>query len=203
MTRAHASARRLAAARTLSIVGHPGLLVPGAVASGIARADAPVPGLWLAGVAAALLVGCVLLYSLVQVRAGRWSHVDASAPRERAQLTAFLVPLLAGTALALWAAGLPATAGAAPAFGAAMVGGGHAGPRRLGRGPPAGGAGYAAALAGPWWVTALAGAVLAGGVAWSRVVLRRHTRAEAWLGLLLGAAAGAGFHAVALATAWG
>jgi membrane-associated phospholipid phosphatase len=40
-------------------------------------------------------------------------------------------------------------------------------------------------------------AALAAGVAWSRLVLRRHTLVEVAVGLLAGTGAGAGFHLIA------
>lgn len=47
------------------------------------------------------------VYSLVQVRSGRWAHMDASIPQERRQLNLFLVFLLFGCAALLWWSGQP------------------------------------------------------------------------------------------------
>jgi hypothetical protein len=55
---------------------------------------------------------------------------------------------------------------------------------------------FAAALAWPNLVGTLAIALLAAGVAWSRLELRRHTTPEVALGLLLGAAFGVGLRLV-------
>ena len=189
--------RRLAAARFLSLVGHPALLVPSAVVCAVAGAGRDAPGLWLAGLAAVLLAACVIAFSLLKVRTGRWRDVDASAPTERAQLTSFLVPLMAAAALGLGLLGLPLAAVAGLGFGAAMVGVAHASKRWLKVSLHAAFAVYAAASSRPAITTP--GLLLAAGVAWSRVVLGRHTVLEARLGLMLGAAGGMALHAVAAA----
>ena len=139
---------RLFAARALSIIGHPALLMPIAIAAAAAAAEAPPQLLRVAFGSAVAVAAVVGLFSLWQVRAGRWLHVDASRPSERRQLTRLLAVLLGAIALALWASGQTSAV-------AALVG------------------------------------LLALGVAWSRLELRRHTRAEVLAGLLLGALSGA------------
>lgn len=179
------------AARTLSIVGHPALLMPVAVTAGASGAGAPPQLLRIAlstAVAVAVIVG---LYSLWQVRAGRWVHVDASLPRERSQLNLFLAALLCAAAALLWALGQSPAAAWGPLLAALLVLLTHALRHRLKVSLHAAFAVFAAALLWPHPYATLAIGLLALGVAWSRLVLRRHTPAEVLIGMLLGLAFGA------------
>lgn len=183
----------LLAARALSIVGHPALLMPAAVAVAASGAGAPprlLPVALGTAVAVAVIVG---LYSLWQVRAGRWEHVDASQPRERRQLNLFLAALLGGAAVLLWAAGQPAPVALGPLLAAGLVLLAHGLRRWLKVSLHAAFAVFAAALVWPQLGLTLGLALLAVGVAWSRLALQRHTRAEVLLGLLFGAAGGGAF----------
>jgi hypothetical protein len=187
---------RIAAARVLSIIGHPALLMPVAVAAGAGGAGAPPQLLRVAlgtAVAVAVIVGLV---SLWQVRAGRWAHVDASHPRERSQLNLLLTGLLCAAAALLWALGQPPAVAAGPLLAALLVLLAHALRRWLKVSLHAAFALFAAALVWPHLLGTLAVAALALGVAWSRLVLRRHTLPEVLLGLLLGAACGAALRAL-------
>jgi membrane-associated phospholipid phosphatase len=181
------------AARTLSVVGHPGLLMPAAVAWGAARANVPMPLLQAAvatAVGVALIVGA---YSLWQVRTGNWSHVDASQPSERRQLNRFLVLLLfAAAAVLAWWAPAPGFA-VGPALAGTLVVVVHLLRRWLKVSQHAAFAMFAATLVWPSIAGTALLLTLAAGVAWSRLVLRRHTPAEVALGLLLGAATGVAF----------
>jgi membrane-associated phospholipid phosphatase len=133
------------------------------------------------------------LYSLWQVRAGRWAHVDASQPRERHQLNQFLAALLGGAAVLLWAAGQPPPVVLGPLLAAGLVLLAHGLRRWLKVSLHAAFAVFAAALVWPHPGLTLGLALLAVGVAWSRLALRRHTWAEVLLGLLFGAAGGLAF----------
>ena len=185
------------AARALSIVGHPALLMPTAVAVGASGAD--VPPQWLkAALATAVLVTVVVgLYSLWQVRAGRWAHVDASHPHERSQLNLFLALLLCGAAAMLWALGQPLAVASGPVWIAMVVLLAQLLRRWLKLSLHTTFAAFAAALVWPHAPLTLAVVALAVGVAWSRLALRRHTLPEVLLGLLLGAALGIVLHAFA------
>lgn len=185
--------RSMLAARALSIVGHPALLMPVAVAVAASGPGTPPQLLPVAlgtALAVAVLVG---LYSLRQVHAGRWSHVDASQPRERHQLNQFLAALLGGAAVLLWAAGQATPVVLGPLLAAGLVLLAHGLRRRLKVSLHAAFAVFAAALVWPHLGLTLGLGLLAAGVAWSRLVLQRHTRAEVLLGLLFGAAGGAVF----------
>lgn len=180
-------------ARALSIVGHPALLMPGAVVWAARLNQAPPALLQVAVVACGLVVVCVGIYSVVQVRAGRWQHVDASQPHERRQLNQLLALLLLGLAGALWWAGQPAPVVLGLALGGAVVvlAGGLRHWLKLSL--HAAFAVLAAALLWPRMPAVLALLALAAGVSWSRLVLGRHTCTEVLVGMLAGAAAGLGF----------
>jgi hypothetical protein len=182
------------AARALSVVGHPALLMPAAVAWSAQAHGVPAPALRVAvGASVAVALG-VMAFSLRQVRAGRWSHVDASVPRERGQLNVFLVLLLSGVAAALWAVGQPWPVPLGLALGGAVVLITHLLRRWLKVSLHASFAVYAAALL---WPAALATGLvllLAAAVSWSRLALRRHTLAEVAVGLAAGALAGCLFN---------
>jgi membrane-associated phospholipid phosphatase len=182
-------------ARALSIVGHPALLMPAAVAQRASRAGVP-PDLLPAALATALVVALTVgIFSVVQVRAGRWTHVDASQPRERSQLNVFLVALLLALAVLLWAVGQRPSLALGPLVVALPVLLGLALRKRLKLSLHTTFAVFAAALVWPhpWWTPAVL--ALAAGVAWSRLALRRHTLPEVLLGLLVGAALGVAFRA--------
>jgi membrane-associated phospholipid phosphatase len=183
------------AARVLSVLGHPGLLVPAAVAVAASGADVPpqlMPVALTTAVAVTVIVG---LYSLWQVRAGRWAHVDASHPHERRQLNLFLAALLGGAAMLLWALGQPMTVALGPLLAGLVVGLTHLLRRWHKVSLHAAFAVFSVALVWPQPALTPALALLAVGVAWSRLVLRRHTLPEVLLGLLFGAAGAAAFRA--------
>ena len=181
------------AARALSVIGPPALLMPAAVAGSAAVNGAP-PRVLQLGLAASVAVAVlVILYSLVQVRAGRWSHVDASVPRERRQLNLVLCMLLFGAAGLLWWSGQPRLLPLGLGLGGAMVVAALLLRRWLKLSLHTAFAVFAAAL---WWPNAGGAAIvllLAAAVSWSRLALRRHTGAEVAAGLLAGTAAGAVF----------
>lgn len=180
-------------ARALSILGHPALLMPGAVVWVSIARNAPPSVLFTAASASVFVALCVGVYSAVQVRAGRWAHVDASVPRERGQLNLFLALLLFGTAGALWWSGQPRPVFLGLALGGGLVVVGHLLRRWLKVSLHAGFAVFAAGLSWPGPV-AFGLLALAVGVCWSRLVLRRHTLAEVVVGFVAGGVAGFGFH---------
>ena len=181
----------IAAARALSIVGHPALLMPVAVTAAASGPGAP-PQLLRVALGTALAVAVVVgLYSLWQVRRGRWAHVDASHPAERRQLNLLLAGVLCGAAALLWALGQPSAVVAGPLLAALLVLLTHALRRWLKVSLHVAFALFAAALVWPNLPGTLAISALAVGVAWSRLVLGRHTLPEVLTGALLGVAFGA------------
>ncbi len=183
-----------ALARTLSIVGHPLLLLP-TVALMVSAAAGQGRGQWLAGATAlAVLAAAIQGWSWWQVRRGRWRHVDASQRHERRGLNRFLLALLVG-ATAFFAAVSPQPALALGlGCAAAMVAAGMLLAPWLKLSLHVSFAVFSAALLwalGPWALAA--GLALATAVAWSRWVLGRHGRRELLAGATAGAAAGTGF----------
>ncbi|HMO45974.1 MAG TPA: hypothetical protein PKB14_08070 [Rubrivivax sp.] len=185
------------AARALSIVGHPALVMPAAVLLAAAQRGAPPRDTWLAAAACLVVVCSVGVFSLLRVRSGRWSHVDASVPAERLDLNLFLVGQLLAAAVGLWlssgslvlAAGLGATG--------AIVLGALAASRRMKLSLHGAFGAYAAVLSWPALPALAALAVLALAVGWSRLKLRRHTPGEVAAGLAAGTLAGLGFQLLA------
>jgi len=179
-------------ARALSIAGHPVVVLPGAVLAGVWRA-AP-PSVVRQAVLSAVLVGAaVMAYSAVQVRRGRWSHVDASVHEERRQLNVFLAGLLGLVAGALWVTGRPWGVVAGVASAGLIVAVAHATRRWLKTSLHVAFATFAAAFLWPRVGGMLVLLALAAAVAWSRLTLSRHTRLEVLAGCALGLAAGALF----------
>lgn len=144
----------------------------------------------------AVTAGLALLavaYTLWKVRAGRWAHVDASHASERRTLNGMLMAILFGAALLLWQTGAAPGLPIGLALAGALVLLGHLLRRWLKLSLHVACAVFAAIL---FWPQALAvggGLLLAGGVAWSRLELARHTRTDIVAGLLAGLLAGAAF----------
>lgn len=178
------------AARLISVIGHPGLLMPVAVFGGAVLRDVPTAAA-VAAVGATLAVSaCVGGFSLLRVRAGRWRHVDASIPIERSELNLFLILLMVLAAAVLAATGQPPAIAAGLALCGGIVGFGHVLRAWLKVSLHAAFAVLAAALL--WPSTLAFGLTLAFAVAvgWSRWQLGRHTAAEVFIGLAAGGVAG-------------
>lgn len=177
----------LVLARTLSILGHPLLLLPAAAllamsASGEREALGP------AALAFALFGVAILGWSWWQVRHARWHHVDASARGERRSLNRVLLwALLVGTVVAWYVGGIALARGLAASCTVLLAASLSA--RWCTLSLHVAFAVLAAALlwaVSAWWAVAAIG--FAAALAWSRLALKRHVPRD----LLAGAAAGAG-----------
>jgi membrane-associated phospholipid phosphatase len=178
-----------AVARTLSILGHPLLVLPAAALLATSTGEGANSRLLFAAVAFGLLAVVIQGWSWSQVRRGRWQHVDASQRAERHALNLVLVVLLP---VAAWlsrhafpelALGLLCTA-AIVALGIVLR-------HWLKLSLHAACASYAAIVlfvVGPLWM--LAGLVFAALVCWSRLVLKRHSRTDVIVGVAAGLMAG-------------
>ena len=93
---------RVAVARAVSIAGHPVVLLLVAALIAASTRGASLRQLWLISGALVTLGVVVLGFSWLQVRAGRWSHIDASVRNERNSLNVFLGVICLLSAVLLW-----------------------------------------------------------------------------------------------------
>ena len=180
-------------ARAVSILGHPLLVLPAALALPAALRDADHAMLrsTLAGFAlfAALLLG----WSWLQVGRGRWAHVDASQPSERKSLNRTLLMAIAIGALLAWLKSAPDLA-LALALSAAIVAVAMLVVRWCKLSLHAAFSVYAAGLLWPLGAVAIgAGCAFAGIVAWSRLRLSRHRPLDIVAGAATGGLAASGY----------
>src|SRR5262245_27484046 len=180
---------RTGLARAVSIAGHPVVVLPGAIWAGV-WGVAPPNVVRQAVLSAALVGAAVMAYSAVQVKRGRWSHVDASVREERQQLNLFLAMLLVLVSTVLWATGRPWGVVAGVGSAALVVAVAHATRRWLKLSLHVAFATFAPAFLWPRVGGVLVLLGVATAVAWSRLVLLRHTRQEVLYGGALGAAVG-------------
>ncbi len=176
------------AARTLSIIGHPFVLMPIASVSAAHGEHASATLLAAIGAGVVALVACLLTWTIVQVRRGRWQHLDASARSERAQLNRVLLLVFIAASLACAVLGeLRAAIGllcAAAIIAAAIV---LAGQLKLSLHVAF--AALAAFVCGHWPL-GIALAVLTLALGWARVRLGRHAVIDVVIGAIVGALAG-------------
>lgn len=183
---------RLRLARGVSIVGHPFFVMP---LAGLGAAYARGAGsAQLLGLGAALLAVVIAIqgWSRWQVRRGRWAHVDASARAERRSLNGLLLALFTFAAAGAWLAGAADALVRAFALAAAIIVVAMLCARWFKLSLHVAFAVFAAFIGGTWLVGGGL-LVLAAGVAWSRLVLARHTMADLIAGAAVGALAGAAF----------
>lgn len=171
-------------ARWISIVAHPFVTATVAFAAGAFRSMSRAEAMKIVAAFAAVCVLPMLLLSLRQVRRGAWEHIDASNKRERPALyaigigatTLLFVYLLLMHPRSHFVRAIPITLFAPAACGLAV--------RWVKISLHVFFAAFAAWLVG-WLFFALVPLV-----AWSRLVLARHTMLEVVLGALIGAATG-------------
>jgi len=182
----------MAIARSLSILGHPLVVVPVAVVTLVLHERTSSAALIVSTIGG--IAGFVLAFSFWQVRRGQWQHIDASARAERRSLNLFLaIVLFLGAAVAFYELPGPGLSLGLLLSGLLIV---------------------AVMLVSPWvklslhasfsafavlllwplklWYVALA-SIAALGICWSRVVLGRHTIVEVLGGSFLGGLFGACF----------
>jgi hypothetical protein len=185
---------RIAVARAVSTIGHPVVLLLAAALVAAASQGASLQQLRLMGGVLVLLSAVVLGFSWFQVRAGRWAHIDASVREERTSLNIFLALLFLLSALSLWMLGRLSPMAIALGLSGALVATALLISRWLKVSLHAAFAAFATTLVWPIKFAVLAGVVATAAVVWSRLVLGRHVAADVVAGLLLGVAAGGGYH---------
>jgi hypothetical protein len=184
---------RIAVARAISIGAHPVVLVLVAGLIAASSRGATLVQLRLVGAALVALGVIVLGFSWLQVRTGRWSHVDASAPHERVSLHVFLAAVLLLSSALLWLLTRRTHMAIALALSGALVMAALLMARWVKASLHATFAAFATALVWPSALAVVGGVVVTAAVVWSRLVLGRHVAADVATGLVLGGAAGAGY----------
>ncbi len=181
-------------ARWISVIGHPFLLMP--VLTGIIAYHILPPHEAL--IAEIVALGVVIIpagvYTIVRVRRGTWGDLDVSNQQERRQFYGILLPLLFVLALIALLANVPRSVVLGSFAIIVLVGTGSIINKWIKISlHTAFGVFVAFTLYLIHPRTAAIAFVLACLVAWSRVVLKRHTTGEVVLGALLGSAVGGGF----------
>ena len=180
------SMRSTALARTVSILGHPLLMLPLSVLALSAAKDGGGRNTGMIAAGFGVFAAVVMTYSWWQVRRGRWSHIDASARGERRSLNRFLLIALACAAVLAWSGGMHELA-LGMVLSALLIGLAMASSRWCKLSLHLAFAMYAAVLLSLIdWRIAIGGFMFAALLAWSRLALQRHTPRD----LVAGAAAG-------------
>src|SRR5947207_1955924 len=188
----------MAIARSLSILGHPLVVIPVAVVTLVLHERTSSATLIVSVICG--IAGVVLAFSFWQVRRGQWQHIDASALAERRSLNVFLaIVLFLGAAIAFYQLPEPGLSFGLLLSGLLIVAVMVVSPW-VKLSLHASFAAFAVLLLWPLklWYVALA-SVAAASICWSRVVLGRHTIAEVLGGSFLGGLFGACFWLVLLA----
>ncbi len=186
-------------ARAVSILGHPLVLLPAAgLIAWIARSGAGTPAvaIMIGGILSAILIQG---YSAWRVRSGAWSHVDASERGERRHLNLFL--LLVFVVAACVGCGLrwPQSVTLSWLLSAMIVAAAALAARWCKPSLHVAFAVFAAGLLYEVSAWALAAGLLGAlAIAWSRLHLGRHVRADLWCGAVIGAMAAVAFWLVPL-----
>jgi len=189
------SPRVVALARFTSIAGHPFVFMPAAIAfSGVSRPDAAPPGsAWAIAGVVALGMLAIGAYVALGLRAGRWTDVDVSVREHRGGLYRVSLAATAAATIAFRVTGPPiGVRGSLIAFVLVLVS--AIVNLRLKISLHVAFAAYAVGIAGGRRPEVLVlASLVALAIAWSRLVLRRHTLAEVVAGAIAGAIAGAAF----------
>lgn len=177
-------------ARFISIIGHPAVLVPAASIWVAIHQGAPAATVQRLMVIAVGLALFVTAYSLMKVRSGAWQHVDASRRSERRSLNLLLIVLLAAAAAFTWTRAASIQLPVALALLALLCTIALLTGAWIKLSLHVGFACFATALLWPhpWALTA--GIVMTIAVAWSRLLLARHSLKEVLVGGGLGSLAG-------------
>jgi len=183
-------AARKVLARALSIAGHPAIILPAAIVVQAIAIDATAQSTWGVIAASLAIAGSIVLYSLIQVRKGNWTHVDASIKSERVQLNLILAIILFVSGFGSALLGQPPVFTLGLFVVATMVALTLLLNRRLKVSLHTSFAMFASFLFWPSVAFVLGVMLLALAVGWSRLVLRRHTLSEVLVGALIGSIAG-------------
>lgn len=182
-------------ARAVSILGHPLLVLPAALALPTMLRDGDPQALRPIMTGFAVFATLILAWSWWQVKRGRWAHVDASLPSERSTLNRTLLVAIALGALLAWLRSPTLDLAMMLSLAASIVAAAMLASRWCKLSLHVAVAVYAAGLLWPLGAWAVGvGCAFAALVAWSRLRLSRHQPRD----LVAGAAAGA----LAAVTLW-
>jgi len=184
---------RIAIARAISIVGHPVVLISCAGLIAASTHGASPVQMRTIGATLLSLAAIVVGFTWIQVKAGRWAHVDASARTERSSLNVFLATLLLAGAVLVWFLLHNLHMAVALSLSAALIVAALLLARRVKMSLHVAFAAFATSLLWPVTWAAVAGLLITAAVAWSRLTLGRHVPADVIVGLLLGALAGSAY----------
>ena len=181
-------------ARLISIIGHPFLLLPLLTGLIAYRLLPPAQALIAEIIALGIVIIPATFYTFIKVRMGKWNDLDVSDQNHRGQFYVMLLSLLSLLTLIAWLADVPRSI----AFGTTaillLVVIAFLLNPRIKISLHTGFSIFVACvmlLIQPF--LALVAFVLAASVAWSRVILGRHTRPEVMWGGLLGGVVGSTF----------
>jgi protein-S-isoprenylcysteine O-methyltransferase Ste14 len=175
-------------ARAVSILGHPLLVLPAALALPTVLRDGDPQALRSIVTCFAVFAALMLAWSWWQVKRGRWAHVDASRPSERSTLNRTLLVAIALGALLAWLRSPTPDLAIMLTLAACIVAAAMLASRWCKLSLHVAMAVYAAGLLWPLGAWAVgAGCAFAALVAWSRLQLSRHQPRD----IVAGAAAGA------------
>lgn len=180
---------RLALANALSVIGHPLLALPAAVAFVLYTSSGRTSSLAPLGLVF-VVVAAVFLYSLARVLSGHWRDTDASAQYERAELNLLIAPALAVATGIAWANALHPKLVVGLALACAIIVAALLTRTLFKLSLHVAFGVYAAFIVWPniGASTTLIG--LACAVGWARLALKRHTLIDIIAGALAGGAAG-------------
>lgn len=182
-------------ARTVSILGHPVLVMPAAALIVAAAHGAQPAQIRILAAILGAIGAAVMAYSWFKVRRGDWSHVDASVRSERRTLNVFLMVLLGAGAALAWFGALRPHLPVALALAAAMIAIAMALERRLKLSLHVGFATFATGLLWPSVPALGIGLLVTAAIAWSRLALGRHTPRDLVAASLAGTVAAIAYHA--------
>ncbi len=194
MSEAELSSMQTTFARWISVIGHPFLLMPLLTAVVAYHVLPPRQALIAELIALGVVIVPAGAYTIFRVRRGTWGNMDVSDQHERSQFYGILLPLLLTIAIIAWIAEVPFSIPLG-AFAILVLVGAASIINKWIKISLHTGFGVFVALA-MFLIDPKAGAVvliLALLVAWSRVILGRHTIREVLLGGALGCIVGGAF----------
>ncbi|MDO5680569.1 MAG: hypothetical protein Q4G54_09605 [Pelistega sp.] len=181
---------RTTIARAASIIGHPLVFLSIAAIVAAMQKGASMQQLKIIVLIVAALGLVSMAYSYLQVRSGRWSHIDASAQSERRSLNVFLAILCLLSATVIWVLTDRPHMSIALGLSGALFLIALLLSKWVKLSLHTAFAIFATALMWPNTLALILGILMTGLLIWSRLSLGRHVIADIIVGLLAGGVAG-------------